>query len=310
MPVFWISLAILLQSRSPEVQASENRLATAALASPRPRECRGASGSADGLWLRAHAGDAQRYCELLARGYARLEHTPNDALAAAEAAQRVAGPLPVVLVLAGRARLRLGQPAAALEQFTQAEARDRAAFAEPAALHDYAKAASLEGQFPLAVRLYRLLASRSVLLADAREASFVQLEVAAHVLAYVPDGADEALGYLAQAQRASLGMSAWVAGLRQLVAVRSGHSFNARATEGLPRPQAFDAALGAAHDAGPLLPPGELDAMRAVLSERNDPAAARQFWDSYLAHASPENIWTAEGRKRRAELGSSKEAKP
>src|SRR3954470_22979052 len=82
-------------------------LTTAAQASPRPRECRGTTGT-DGIWQRVQGADAQRYCELLARGYARLVHTPKEALLAARAAEALAGPLPAVRVLSGRANLRLG----------------------------------------------------------------------------------------------------------------------------------------------------------------------------------------------------------
>src|SRR6185369_3853605 len=120
-------------------------LTTAAQASPRPRECRGATGN-DGIWLRVQAADAQRYCELLARGYARLGQTPQEALLAARAAEGLAGPLPAVRVLSARANLRLGESQLAYQLFQQAEAGDAQAFADPKALHDYARAASLAGK--------------------------------------------------------------------------------------------------------------------------------------------------------------------
>src|SRR4051812_12670286 len=131
-------------------------LTTAARASPRPRECRGVTGS-EGVWLRMQGADAQRYCELLARGYARLAQTPQEALLAARSAEALAGPLPALRVLAGRAYLRLGDGPLAYQSLQQAEASDAQAFTDPKALHDYARAASLAGKSPEAVRLYRLL---------------------------------------------------------------------------------------------------------------------------------------------------------
>jgi len=304
MPLFWISLAVLLQAHSPD----EIRLGTAAQASPRPRECRGGVGSADGLWLRAHGGDVQRYCDVLARGYARLESDPGEARAAAVTAAQIAGDVAVVRVLAGRAALRSNQSAEALDQFVHAEAEDPAAFADPRALHDYARAAALQGKSALAVRLYRSLASRSALFDDTREVAFVELEAAAEVLAYVPDGSEEALGYLAQARQHSLGLSPWIKALTQLVAVRAGHA-SAHAGSALPRLATLAAALTAGPAPGLILPPGELDALAAVLTDPRDSAGARAHWEAFTSHASADNIWLADARKR-ATLAANKAPKP
>jgi len=250
-------------------------LTTAAQASPRPRECRGVAG-ADGVWARLRGADAQRYCELLARGYARLAQTPKEALLAAQSAEGLAGALPAVRVLSARAQLRLGEAQLAYAQFQQAEAADAQALADAKALHDYARAASLAGQGPEAVRLYRLLVSRAALLDEPRERVFVQIEAAAHVLALVPGGADEALGYLAQARPQPLGLSAWIAGLRVLALQRSGRT-EERGLLGL-KPSV--AALGAPPSAQfspqfPLLPTGLWQALRAALGASAEPAPSK-----------------------------------
>lgn len=239
-------------------------LTTAAQASPRPRECRGAVGN-DGVWLRMQSADAQRYCELLARGYARLAQTPKEALLAARSAEALAGPLPAVRVLAGRATLRLGDGALAYQLLHEAELRDPQAFADPKALHDYARAASLANQSSEAVRLYRLLVSRVALLDDPRERAYSQIEAAAHVLAHVEKGADEALGYLAHARQEPLGLSAWIDALRQVALRQSGRS-GARGPLVAPP---GSASLGKPPKAAtaepevPLLPPGMFDALGA-----------------------------------------------
>ncbi|MEO7038158.1 MAG: hypothetical protein ABI548_29590 [Polyangiaceae bacterium] len=263
-------VAVLLQTR---FAAPDAGLATAALASPRPRECRAAANGEGGLWSRLRGADAQRYCELLARGYARLQETPREALSAAQAAQSVAGALPAVHVLSGRALMRLGQSGNAFEEFAKAEAQDTQAFVDPKALHDYAQAASLSGNSAAALRLYRLLVSRVSLLNDAREVAFVHIEAAAHVLASLPAGpagADEALGYLAQARREALGLSVWVDGLRLVALQRRGPAEANIARAAAPSLAAQGAALSEPSSASaskvPLMPPGMLEALRAAFT--------------------------------------------
>ena len=262
------AVAVLLEVRSANLD-----LATAAQASPRPRECRGAA-SNGGLWLRLRGADAQRYCDLLARGYARLQESPKDALLAAQTAEALAGSAPAVRVLSGRAQLRLGQVAPALAQFRLAEAADANAFGDPKALHDYARAASLAVDAERALRSYRLLVSRIALLDDPRERAFCLIEAAAQVLAHGPGGSDEALGYLSQARKQALGLSAWIEALRGLAAQRSGHAQPSSS----PAPSA--AALGAPPAAGfsddqPTLPPGLFEALQAASPHAAPSAAAK-----------------------------------
>ncbi|HYO97125.1 MAG TPA: hypothetical protein VER33_21590, partial [Polyangiaceae bacterium] len=82
--------------------------------SPRPAICRAApSSSARELWGRARGEQAQRFCEVLARGYAELARTPRAALDRARAARTLRPAEVEPRVLAGRALLRLGEPAQA-----------------------------------------------------------------------------------------------------------------------------------------------------------------------------------------------------
>src|SRR6478736_2785555 len=250
-------------------------LTTAAQESPRPRECRGATGG-DGVWVRMRGADAQRFCELLARGYARLVPSPQEALLAARSAEALAGPVPAVRVLAGRADLRLGEGGLAHRLFQQAEADDAQSFADPKALHDYARAASLSNQASEAVRLYRLLVSRVALLDDPRERAFAQIEAAAHVLAHVEKGADEALGYLAHARQEPLGLSTWIDTLRLLALQQSGRTSARSSLAVLPSPASLGAPPSASFNPDlPLLPPGMFASLAAVLTERGAPTPAR-----------------------------------
>ena len=257
-----LAIAILLEARFGTLDAG---IALAAQSSARPGECRGAVSGEDGLWLRLRGSEAERYCDLLARGHARLRQTPNEALSAARAAEALAGSTPAVRVLAGRAQLRLAQPGLAFESFARAEGVDAQAFADPKALHDYARAASLAQQPEQAVRLYRLLISRAALLDNALERACVLVEAAGHVLAHVPNGADEALGYLGQARAQPLGLSAWVSGLRLLALQRSGRAEPRASSLGRSVSSLGAAPPAAFSDEYPILPLGQFDALRAAL---------------------------------------------
>ena len=177
-------------------------------------------------------------------------------------------------MLAAQQLARLGDGQLAYRLFQQAEAKDSQAFADVKALHDYARAASIASNGPDAVRLYRLLISRVTLLDDPRERVFAQIEAAAHVLAYVDKGADEALGYLTRARQKPLGLSPWIAVLRVLAMQRSGRGSGAGALAsartlaslGAPPPAQFNAEF-------PLLPAGLFAALGAAVRERPETAA-------------------------------------
>lgn len=299
MPLLWVSLVVSLETRAASFEKSG--LATAALQSPRPRACGAGTSGENELWSRARAGDAERFCELIARGYARLNETPREAAQAAEAAEAIVGATPEVAILKARALARSGEAASALEQFQRAEQKSSLTLLDPEALHDYARVTSVAGKPADAVRLYRALVSRSALVADARERTVLALEAAAHVLAYAPNGSDEALGYLAQARRAGFGLSPFITGLRALIAERNGASVRTPATSSLPSVAALGQAVTGRGDATLTLPPGELDAVRAVLAEASDKAASRAAWQAFFEHAKPENVWLAQTRKKHAE---------
>jgi hypothetical protein len=258
-----LALSVLLQAR-----VALTDLSTAAEQSPRARECRGASPGEDGIWGRLRASDAQRYCELLARGYARLARTPEDALKSAELARALGGDTPTVRVLAGRAELALGHAPRAFELLSAAEAADARALADPKALHDFARAASITGQLAQATRGYRLLVSRSALFDDPRARTIASIEAAAHVLSAGAAGADEALGYLAQARQQPFGLTPYIQALRALAWQRAGRTERAVT---LPRAEALSPfVLGGSIDV-PLIPPAERAALLALVAAKRAP---------------------------------------
>jgi hypothetical protein len=267
-------LALLLEVRS---SLHDPGLSTAAQSSPRPRECRGSASGSEGLWGRLRGSDVERYCLFLARGYARLSETPGEALLAARAAEALVGPSPAVRVLSGRAQLRLDQPVPAYQQFASAEVADADAFRDPQALHDFARAASLARESAAALRLYRLLASRVALLPGVRERVFSEVEAAAHVLAFSPGAEEEALGYLAQARREPLGLSGLIDALRWLALEQSGRHESGASKPSLGRLGLPGVRRGfSVIDGAPLLPDGQGETLRALLSRSAEPVRARE----------------------------------
>jgi hypothetical protein len=151
-----------------------------------------------------------------------------------------------------------------------------------------------------------MLVSRSALVDDARERCVLQIEAAAHVLAYAPNGSDEALGYLAQARRESLGLSPWINAFRLLIAERNGRLERSPFASTRPSVASLTQPLSGPSDDLPVLPAGELDALRAVLTETTDPNKSRENWELFSSHASQDNLWLAHARKKRVEVPAGK----
>src|SRR5262245_32800643 len=86
-------------SASP-AEAGRADLVALARAGARPKGCGGASRTAGNRWLRAKAPGLERYCDVLARGYARLKTAPEAALELAVEAGRLMPSEPSRLLLA------------------------------------------------------------------------------------------------------------------------------------------------------------------------------------------------------------------
>ncbi len=312
-------LAVLTLAALPGA-ANASDLAAAALASPRPVECLPSAprGNAERLWDRARTPGLAAYCSALARGYARLRRTPEAALEAAQAANRALPNRAAPRVLEARALVALGKHAEAWERFSGVDARGRRELEVPAALHDYAVAATVTGHGPEALRAYRSLVPRAGLLDDARRVR-VLIEASLVTMASGPAALDEAIGYLNEARRRSQqpGLEPLVLGALALALDRQGHPQQARglisevtAPEGLFDEQsAAPAAKGPARDAVPVLLPGERQALAAMLLERLSPDEAKQRWNAFIAGAGARGPW-ADHARRRLQLLEGSRARP
>jgi tetratricopeptide (TPR) repeat protein len=296
---------VFAQLVSPAVYAE---LAAAAAASPRPAICtpgvRGPRTQRQTFWDRAKTPRLQDYCDALARGYARVGRSPAAALQAADLADQALPGQAGTQALRGRALLRLGRVAEAWAAFSSARALDRRSLDVPSTLHDFAAAAAWSGHRVEAVQAYRALVVRAALMPGASERQRVYVEAAVWVMAAEPASLDEAIGYLTEARRQSTvpGWQGLVLGALALALDRQGHPEQARgvaaeaagpwALAAWLLPERDDAEAEASSrrivqqlvtDAAlPVLPPGELHAIVAVLAEEVDRDLAIEQWTAYL----------------------------
>lgn len=308
-----VLLAQMAAGAAPRAPDGAELLAFAA-ASPRPRECSGTSerGAERTLWDRARQPRLATYCDSLAAGYARLARAPEEALRAAQRANEALPGRAAPLVLEARALVALGRDADAHQRFGAARQRDRRSVESPGALHDLAVAALRTGKRDDAVRAFRALAPRAGLLGDGFERQRVYVEAAAAVMMLGSEGLDEAIGYLAEARRKGSrpGFGDYVLGALALALDRQGRSEEARGVAAeaggawyLARQTSTDDDARARRRplvarALPVLPAGELDAIVAMLAEREDPELARERWQALLGGAGGKGPWAEHAKKK------------
>jgi len=183
-------------------------LQAASGSSPRPTECRATGPDrAYTFWDRARDPRLSRYCNLLAKGYARLD---NDAAQALEAAEQAAALEPTRAsprLLQARALVGQGRMAEAYQAFRQVLAppnpspAGRSVELSPAALYDYAVAAVGSGQIDEGLAAYRRVVPMASLLTGPGASQRVYVEAAVLVMRQGPAQLQEAVAYLNEARR-------------------------------------------------------------------------------------------------------------
>jgi len=291
-------------------------LAAAAAASPRPAECSPSAprGGAERVWDRARSPGLAAYCSALARGYARLRKTPEAALEAAAVAAKALPSRAAPQVLEARALVLLGRYAVAWERFSAVRSKARRELEVPAALHDFAIAASATEHASEALAAYRALVPRAGLLDETRRLR-VLIEASMITMATGPATLDEAIGYLNEARRraAHPGLEPLVLGALALALDRQGHTQQARGLleeTTLPKlllpetekDKARGPTKGLLREHVPLVPVVERDALAAILLERLNPDEAREHWKTFLAGPGGRGAWAEHARKKLTQL--------
>lgn len=261
-------------------------LSAAAAQSPRPAACRKVTrGTA--LWETARQPKMVAHCKALARGYSELELAPARALLAAESADRVAPGKAAPMVLAGRALAALGKYEDAYKRFDKALAIDKSAVEEPEALLAYARSAMRAGKQSQAARAYSALASRIALLSTPWLRQRAAIETG---LSAMDDGKlPQAIGVLSEARRRENmpGLGGLVQATLALALDRQGRSEQARGVarevEGVQALWDLAEAPPASWPAyAPIVPPGQLWAVVALVIEREDRGQAKDAWKRFL----------------------------
>ncbi len=289
-----LGAAVLVQNTPVRAQGTNDRLVSYAAASTPATPCvrGGVRGAA--LWDKARYPEARRLCGLLLLGNARLRDEPEMArdlgLEAAELAPDRAEPW----VLVARAQVLLGEPSLASTSFERALRLDAAALDAPNVLLAAARAEVQRGNSTRALEHYRRLAPRVSLLSDGRERQKALIEASLVAQVVSPESYPEARAYAVEARRSgALFFTEFSRAVLALALDRAGRSGEARALaaeaegpwalrwliEGEPEPR------GRATELRPVLPPGEQEALVAILAEPVDRELARDAWSSYLERA-------------------------
>ncbi|MFW5741511.1 MAG: hypothetical protein ACOC1F_14240, partial [Myxococcota bacterium] len=287
--------AVLFGSRGPSPRDAE-RLAMAAQASGRPKECRG---QADGarqrrltIWDRAKQPHLHRYCDLLGRAQAKLDGSPAAAREAARLADQVLPGMAAPRVIIGRAYVRLRDFDQALRYFHKARKLDARSIEDPPSLHDLALAQRHAGKLPEAMATYRVLVPRLGLMPAADDRVAVLAEAAALAMARGKAGLDEALALLQEARAQPLSKhDPIVLGLLALALDRAGAQQEAEAVlDELHRANLAGELVSRRTPSEMLAYPGDWDAIVGLVLETTDPAGALAAWKRY-AEATPAPVF-------------------
>jgi len=318
-------------------------LQAASGSSPRPPECRTSGPDrAHTFWDRARDPRLRRYCDLLAKGYARLDQDAAQALEAAKQAHALEPKRSAPRLLEARALVGQGRMAEAFQTFQQVltqarmpesapgvNAADRTVELSPAGLYAYAVAAVGSGQIDQGLSAYRRVVPMASLLSGEGASERVYVEAAVLVMQRDPAQLQEAVAYLNEARRqsANLGLRPFVVSALALALDRQGRHEEAR---GVAREAHGHTALlisaaapagvapGGSPSAAPVGPevssesprtplprvdPIELLAMAAMLAAGEQPELAKQYWKDFVERAPPAHPWLAHARGKLAARG-------
>lgn len=325
--VGWLSvgaLAFASLAHASETSSAAHVLQAASGSSPRPSECR-TSGvdRAHTFWDRARDPRLGKYCDLLAKGYARLEGDPAEALAAATRATALEPTRSAPRLLLARALVLQGRMPEAFQAFQQALQQPGSPELSPAGLHAYAMAAVGSGEVERGLAAYRRLVPMASLLTAAGASERVYVETAVLVMQREPLQLQESVAYLNEARRqnASLALRPFVLSALALALDRQGRHEEARGvareahghaglllgqSEAMPSGGTLGVATpgsGTLRVPLPRVDPVELLAMTAMLTAIDDPELAKQYWRDFIERAPPSHPWLAHARGKLALRG-------
>jgi hypothetical protein len=275
-------------------------LTAVAQSSARPRECsprkaHDVRSTGVNIWESVRQPNLDRYCSLVARGFAELAQVPKAAYDTAVQADRAAPGHAAPFVLMGRAAAGSGSFAQALGHFERAKGIDARSLEDPGTMRDLARTLAHTGRAPDALGIYRALAPRLALFFGGEERAAILIEAADLAFGMGPVGIDDAVAFLEEARQIPLyGLRARA--LAELALALDRHRMADDAKPLLSQ-------LSRDWEKGAKLTPteqgtAEVDAAVALALEAVDPAAAAEGWQRYLAGPAGAGPWGEHARAR------------
>ncbi len=289
-------------------RARTDRVRAAAGSSPRPLECKPDSNAAVGsgytVWDAAREPRLLRYCNALAKGYARLREAPEQAVQAAAIAARAEPGQAAPQVLKALALVSMGRFKESFESYRQALAKAPDLRLSPEALHGYARAAASTGHRGEALGAYRRLVPMASLLTSPGASESVLVEAAALVMLTTPKELQEAVAYLNEARRRNAVpvLRPYIVAALSLALDRQGRTEEARGVAAEARGGA-GAMGGATQPAAssvmlPAIDSHELLAMMAMLAAAESRELSQDYFREFVEGAPSDHPWLAHARAK------------
>jgi len=234
------------------------------------------------IWDTARDPALDRYCDVLAAGFAQLQFSPERAIESADRAEIFSPGRAGPHVLRGRAQAAKKAWALARDHFEKARAIDPRSLEDPLTMREWARALGHVGRGREALDVYRTLGPRLSVLSSADDRARTFLDAAELAFSIGPSALDDAIAFLREARRLAGREIEWRVGAELALALdRQGANDEARAiVSELASQRRRPSPIPVADSESP----DEL-AARALVLEVTDPRQAVDAWGRYLACA-------------------------
>lgn len=246
------------------------------------------------VWDAARDPTLDRYCDLLATGFAQLPYSPDRAIELADKADGVSPGRAGPAILRGRAFSNKKVWDRAREQFDRARAIDPRSLEDPLTMREWARALTRVGRGTEALAVYRTLGPRLSALSSTDDRARTFLEAAELAFSLGPDALDDAIAFLGESKQLAGRDLEWRVGAELALA--------------LDRKGAKDEASGLVSDLARRWPKGsppvataetlEAQAAIALVLEAIDGGQAAEAWDRYLGWAGDHAPFVEHARQR------------
>lgn len=257
------------------------------------------------MWEVARDPTLDRYCDLLATGFAQLTFSPDRALEAADRADAASPGRAGPAVLRGRAHANKKAWELARQQFEKARAIDARSLEDPLTMREWARALSHVGRGSEALAVYRTLGPRLSALSSSDDRARTFLEAAELAFSLGPDALDDAIAFLGEAKQLAGRDLEWRVGTELALALdRKGMRDEAWGlVADLARRWRKSARPAPAESA-------DEQAATALVLEAIDPRQAADAWDGYLALAGDRAPFAEHAHQRVSSLRKSRGVLP